>query len=442
MIIKGGTRSGGRMLAEHLERADTNETVQLLDVRGTAATDLDGSFREMVAVASGTRCKKPLYHASINTARDERLTPEQWRHSVETLEKALGLTDQPRAVVRHVKDGREHVHVVWSRIDAENMKAISDSNNYYRHEEVARQLEQEFGHRAVEGVHTGDKSKARPVAEANQAEQEQAAAGRAMPVKLAKGQLTAAWDETLTGQEFADRIGEQGYTLARGNERDFVIVDWKGGVHSPRRRIVGMKAADIEARFSDIDPDSLPSVADARAATIERGLTEQPRPAEQEKPEPEQPIEKPIEKPMPPAITPASTAKADSDRADQVQKGTEAGVGFLERIFTKAAELFDSLREKLFGAAFAPMGYQEETPPPPAQEPAKIEPAAPVLVEVEKVAAPEKPKERAQAKPYEPRRIPPPVREPGRDRDHAGRERSIEIEIQPPPDDEPDGGEA
>lgn len=439
MIIKGGTRSGGRMLAEHLARADTNETVQLLEVRGTAATDLDGSFREMVAVASGTRCKNPLYHASINTARDERLTPEQWRHSVETLEKALGLTDQPRAVVRHVKDGREHVHVVWSRIDAEHMRAISDSNNYYRHEEVARQLEQEFGHRAVEGVHTGDKSKGRPVAEANQAEQEQAGDGRAMPVKLAKGQLTAAWDETLTGQEFADKIAEQGYTLARGDKRDFVIVDWKGGVHSPRRRIVGMKAADIEARFSDIDPADLPTVAAARAATIERGLTDQPRPVAPELPEPEKAIEKPIEPPAPPV---ASTAKADSDRADQAQKGTEAGVGFLERLFTKAAELFDSLREKLFGAAFAPMGYQEATPPP-AQEPKKIERPAPepVPVEVEKVAEPEKPKTRAQAKPYEPRRIPPPVKEPGRELDHAGRERSIEIDMQPPPESDDSDGE-
>jgi hypothetical protein len=142
-----------------------------------------------------------------------------------------------------------------------------------------------------------------------------------------------------------------------------------------------------------------------------------------------------------PATPGASTAKADSDRADQVQKGTEAGVGFLERLFTKAAELFDSLREKLFGAAFAPAGYQEETPPP-AQEPAKAKQPALVPVEVEKLAEPEKPKARAQAKPYEPRRVPPPVKEPGRELDHAGRERSIEIDMQPPPEsDDSDGGE-
>ena len=30
-------------------------------------------------------------------------------------EQALGLADQPRAVVFHVKEGREHCHVVWSR---------------------------------------------------------------------------------------------------------------------------------------------------------------------------------------------------------------------------------------------------------------------------------------------------------------------------------------
>ena len=36
----------------------------------------------------------------------------------------MGLTDQPRAVIFHEKNGREHAHVIWSRTDTEQMRAI------------------------------------------------------------------------------------------------------------------------------------------------------------------------------------------------------------------------------------------------------------------------------------------------------------------------------
>lgn len=69
-------------------------------------------------------------HASINTRADERLPPEQRMQAIDRLEKDLGLTGQPRAVVVHEKEGREHCHVVWSRIDLDKMRTISDSHNF------------------------------------------------------------------------------------------------------------------------------------------------------------------------------------------------------------------------------------------------------------------------------------------------------------------------
>jgi len=64
-------------------------------------------------------------HASINTRADERLPPEQRMQAIDRLEKDLGLTGQPRAVVVHEKEGREHCHVVWSRIDLDKMRTIT-----------------------------------------------------------------------------------------------------------------------------------------------------------------------------------------------------------------------------------------------------------------------------------------------------------------------------
>ena len=54
--------------------------------------------------------------------------------------------------------------------------------------------------------------------------------------------------------------------LARGDRRDFVAIDPTGGMHSLARRVEGAKAADVRQRFADIDPASVPPVAQARQA--------------------------------------------------------------------------------------------------------------------------------------------------------------------------------
>ena len=54
--------------------------------------------------------------------------------------------------------------------------------------------------------------------------------------------------------------------LARGDRRDFVILDEDARVHSLGRQIAGVKAKDLRAFMADIDPDALPGVKEARAA--------------------------------------------------------------------------------------------------------------------------------------------------------------------------------
>src|ERR1700722_6215731 len=131
-------------------RTDTNERAEVKELRAVAAEDLRGALLEMEAVASGARTTKPFYHGSINTRADERLTDEQRSRAIDRLEAELGLSGQSRVVVLHEKEGREHCHIVWSRIDLERMAAISDSHNYRKHEQIARDLEREFGHERVQ----------------------------------------------------------------------------------------------------------------------------------------------------------------------------------------------------------------------------------------------------------------------------------------------------
>jgi hypothetical protein len=250
-------------LAVHLQRTDTNERAEVKELRDVAADNLDGALREMAAVASGTRSKRPLYHASINTGPGERLTAAQQALAVDRLEAALGLTGQPRAVVEHVKEGREHVHVVWSRIDLERMRAITDSHNYRKHEEVARALEREFGHKRVQGAHVEREGVERPERTPSHAEMQQAERTQLTP-KQAKEQITAIWQRTDSGKAFAAALEQEGWILARGDKRDFVVIDPHGEAHSLARRVDSAKAKDIRARMVDLDAATLPDVEQAR----------------------------------------------------------------------------------------------------------------------------------------------------------------------------------
>jgi len=65
-------------------------------------------------------------------------------------------------------------------------------------------------------------------------------------------------------------MADKGYVLARGDRRGFVVVDPHGKAHNPARHIDGAKTKDVKALLSSLDPDQLPSVAEARTYQAQR----------------------------------------------------------------------------------------------------------------------------------------------------------------------------
>src|SRR5208283_1289141 len=321
MVIKGKSVAGGGRLAEHLGRTDTNERMEVVELRDVAADDLRGALHEMEALASACpNCQKPFYHASINTRADEHLTPEQRMAAIDRLEEKLGLTGQPRAVVAHIKEGRdgdlrEHYHIVWSRIDLDRMRVISDSHNYRTHELVARHLEREFGHARVQGAHVERDGQARPERTPSHKEMQQGERTGISP-QQAKELMTELWRATDNGQAFQAALEEKGWMLARGDRRDFVAVDPQGGTHSLARRIEGAKAKDVRERLADLDPLSLPSVAEAKEAQQQQAAHAQqmtvPMAAAPERAEQAAPPEPPFAIPLPQSF---GGQEASKDRA-------------------------------------------------------------------------------------------------------------------------------
>ena len=274
MIIKGTSRSGPSSLAAHLGNAEKNERVQLLETRGTVANDLRGALIEMDTYAMGTRCQKPLYHAAISPEPPHRFTPEQRTEAIDALEQKLGLDGHPRVVVLHEKQGREHLHVVWTRIDVHHMRTVHDGHNYRKHEEVARDLEDRFGQPRVQGAHherlgpNGEKVK-RPDRTPSRSELRQEER-TGLKGKQVKEEVSAAFKVSDNAEAFRAALSDRGYQLAVGDRRDFVIIDPRGGVHSLARRIDGMKAAPLREFMATVDPASVLPVIEAQFIAQER----------------------------------------------------------------------------------------------------------------------------------------------------------------------------
>ncbi len=130
MILKASQRGGGRQLATHLLNGVDNERVEIMDVLGSIADDIPGAFSEWEDHSTATYCKKYLYSMSVSPEPAQgRLTRDQYTDYIARVEKEFGLESQPRAIVFHVKNTREHAHVVWSRIDTKKMKAVQLSHD-------------------------------------------------------------------------------------------------------------------------------------------------------------------------------------------------------------------------------------------------------------------------------------------------------------------------
>lgn len=260
MILKASQRSGGADLATHLMNEYDNEQVDIAEVRGTVANDLHGAFAEYEAMATGTRCKQPLYSLSINPAQS--VDREIYNAAINRIEKHLGLSEQPRAVVFHVKNGREHCHVIWSRIKAASMTAVQLSHDHLKLQRLAFEIARDYGLETPKG-----KTKMTITF----AEKAQAEATGITPAERRRA-ITEIFNHADTPKEFQSALEQQGYVLAKGDKRAFVVIDQYGETHSLARQIEGARTKHIKARLSGLS--ELPTAELARAQLKEQSRKE------------------------------------------------------------------------------------------------------------------------------------------------------------------------
>lgn len=268
MILHGSQRAGAAQLSAHLLNDRDNDHIELAELRGFMADDLHGALQEAHAISQGTRCKQYLFSLSLSPPPDHTGTAAEFRAAIENAEEKLGLKDQPRAVVIHEKEGRRHAHVVWSRIDAEAMKAINLPHFKRKLTDLSRDLYLEHGWRLPNGLaRDGGKNPMNfTLAEWQQAKR----LGR--DAREIKQIFVDAWARSDNAKALGTALEERGFFLAKGDRRGVVALDTEGNVYS-LSRWSGAKSKEIKAR---IEAQSLPSVAD-RQREIRREINSQLR---------------------------------------------------------------------------------------------------------------------------------------------------------------------
>lgn len=258
MILKGNQRANGRELALHLLNVEDNEHAVVHELRGFLADDLIDAFKETEAISLGTKCQQYLFSLSLSPPQSAKVSVEEFERVIGEIERRMGLTGQPRAIVFHEKKGRRHAHCVWSRINVDQMRAINLSHYKLRLRDISRELYLEHGWEMPAGL---QKAEDRDPLNYSAEEAGQAKRVKRDPAALKK-LLKSCWDASDSKSAFANALLEHGFCLARGDRRGFVLVDAQGEVYSLSRWL-GVKTKDLTARLGGFD--DLPDVEEAVA---------------------------------------------------------------------------------------------------------------------------------------------------------------------------------
>lgn len=272
MICKGTTHNNGAKLAAYMTNGKDGERAELWQLRGFGASNIKDAFRDVQIMAGATHCERPFFHVQVRNRDGEKLTRAQWEYAADRIEKMLGLTGQPRAIAFHKseRDGHEHMHVAWSRIDQDTLTAKPLPFFKTRLKQISRELEIHFGLEPVTNERKGHIKYAPTRAEDEQARR------LGLDIHEVRDTIRACYERSDCGKSFQAALKDEGFILARGEQRDYVVVDQAGGIHALGKRILGESAAKIRTRLSDLPRTQLPTVEQARALIRDTQKTRQP----------------------------------------------------------------------------------------------------------------------------------------------------------------------
>ncbi len=122
------------------------------DVRLGSHATIAASMQGQADDKPGRKLANPVYHISLNFAREDgaRLTDELMSEIAREYMRRMGIVNTQYIVCRHTDTAHPHLHIVANRVDNDG-RTISDSNDSRRSVDICRQLTQEYELRIANG---------------------------------------------------------------------------------------------------------------------------------------------------------------------------------------------------------------------------------------------------------------------------------------------------
>jgi MobA/VirD2-like, nuclease domain len=240
-----------------------------------AFTDINANKlkREFGGSVAGRKAKAGgVYHYSLSWSPEENPNAKHQRdEALKTLQR-LGLSEHQYYMVAHGDTDHKHVHIVANLTHPETGKRVTPSFDKRELSNYALEYEREHGLKCQKREENAQKRDAG----GNLKHQEQK--------RDYSAEVTLAFQQSDNGKSFIHALEEKGLYLAkarRGNA--YVIVDQRGDIQKLSRQLEldqrgKLKTKAIEAKFSDLDRDS---IADGEA--LARQLREQQQRSKEER---------------------------------------------------------------------------------------------------------------------------------------------------------------
>ncbi|MGH1403822.1 MAG: relaxase/mobilization nuclease domain-containing protein [Alphaproteobacteria bacterium] len=253
MMLEGNQRGGAYQMAHHLMNMQDNEHVEVHEISGFISDTVFGALEEIHAASKGTKCKQFMFSVSLNPPQNETAPTEYFENALARIEEKTGLSAQSRVIVFHEKEGRRHAHCIWSRIDADQMKAINLPHYKRKLNNISKDLFLEYDWTLPQGFI--DKAMRNPL-NLSREEWQQAKRSEQDP-RLLKKLFQRAWQISDSKHAFEKALKEHGLWLAQGDRRGFVAIDYKGEIYS-LSRWASVKTRALKQKLGD--PEELLTV--------------------------------------------------------------------------------------------------------------------------------------------------------------------------------------
>ncbi|MEN0045688.1 MAG: relaxase/mobilization nuclease domain-containing protein [Bacteroidota bacterium] len=260
---RGHSFKGAGLYYLHDKEAMTTDRVEWTQTRNMYIQDPEAAMNYMAYTAiNSDQLKKEagvkmtgrkqergtVYTFSLSWSPDENPDKERMvRAADETLE-VLGLQEHQAVIVAHNDTNHPHIHMIVNLVNPNNGK-MHDPDWGSKLKLSDWSLKHEFENGNVLCEQRVKNKKERENGKQTRYQE---------PRHQLKEQIQELYNQSDSGQAFSAALQEQGYTLATGNRRRFVLVDDYGKIYSLSRQLDKEQRKEHLEKLSDIRHQNLP----------------------------------------------------------------------------------------------------------------------------------------------------------------------------------------